>query len=519
MDQPPAAPDAVAGETAAAVDLGSNSFHMIVMRELPGGELRVIDKIKHRVRLAAGLGEDGRLDRDAQERALESLEMMGQRIQSLEAKLVRAVGTNTLRKASNALPFLVRASGALGHRIDVISGREEARLIFQGVSHDLPPEDRTLVVDIGGGSTELIVGQERSPLALDSLYMGCVSYSLRFFPDGRVTPKRFAQARTAAALQLQSAARTYRELGWDRAVGSSGTVRAIERVLRENGLEHDGITRSGMARLAERLQARRRMDRVQLAGLSETRRPVLPGGLAILQAVFEALGVERMDASDSALREGVILDLLGRRHDDDARARSTRRFAERFGVDAEHSARVRATALHLFDQVADAWQLREDPGWRQLLAWAADLHQVGIFVSWSGHHKHGAYLIQHADLAGFSRSEQELMAALVLSHRGRLSEERVSSVYRGPLRPAVRLAVVLRLARRLHRSRDPQPLQPMVERVTPSRLRLRFDPDALAAQPLTRADLADEARALAAVGVRLEVRAGDAPAPTPPSAR
>ena len=506
------------GHTAAAVDLGSNSFHMIVMRALPSGELRVIDKIKHRVRLAAGLDDEGRLDADAQERALESLQMMGQRIQSLHADLVRAVGTNTLRKASNALPFLVRASGALGHRIDVISGREEARLIYQGVSHDLSPDDRLLVVDIGGGSTELIIGEDREPLSLDSLYMGCVSWSMRFFPEGRVSRRRFADARTAARLQLQSAARRYRDLGWGRALGSSGTVRAIERVLRENGLEYDGITATGMQRLADLLAASKRMDRARLSGLSDTRRPVLPGGLAILQAVFEALEIERMDASDNALREGVILDLLGREHDDDARAVATRRFAARFGVDPSHAGHVRDTALRLYDAVAKTWKLDVDPNTRRLLAWAAELHEVGIFVSWSGHHKHGAYLIQHADLAGFSRSEQELMAALVLSHRGRLSHERIASVYRGPMHLALRLAVLLRLAHRLHRSRDVERAQPRVAKVTPQRLRLAFDADTLAAQPLTRADLAEEARALAAVGVKLEVRAQPAD-PTPTAAR
>ena len=515
----PQTPTPAPGRTAAAVDLGSNSFHMIVMRALPSGELRVIDKIKHRVRLAAGLDEDGRLDGAAQERALESLKMMGQRIQSLHAELVRAVGTNTLRKASNALPFLVRASGALGHRIDVISGREEARLIYQGVSHDLPPDQRLLVVDIGGGSTELIIGEAREPLSLDSLYMGCVSWSMRYFPDGRVSPRRFEVARTAARLQLQSAARRYRDLGWGRALGSSGSVRAIERVLRENGLEYDGITAPGMQRLADLLGASKRMERARLSGLSDTRRPVLPGGLAILQAVFEALGVERMAASDHALREGVILDLLGRELDDDARAVATRRFAARFGVDPGHAGRVRDTALLLHDAVAKSWKLDADPNNRRLLAWAAELHEAGIFVSWSGHHKHGAYLIQHADLAGFSRSDQELMAALVLSHRGRLSQERIASVFRGPMHPALRLAVLLRLAHRLHRSRDLDSVQPQVAKVTPSRLRLSFDAAALAAQPLTRADLAEEARILAAVGVRLEVRAVAAPPATPTTAR
>ena len=504
MDAPPTSDSAI-DATAAAVDLGSNSFHMVVARVLPGGELRVLDRIKHRVRLAGGLDGDGRLTPIAQERALESLRIMGERIQSLRPQLVRAVGTNTLRRARNSLPFLIRASKALGHRIDVISGREEARLIFAGVGHDLPGAARTLIVDIGGGSTEVIVGEERRPLSLDSLYMGCVSFSERFFPGGRVTKAAFKEARTAARQQLATMERRARALGWARAVGSSGTVRAVEKVLLQSGLCPDGLTPAGMARLEDHLIARKRMDAVELDGLSESRRPVLPGGLAILQAVFSALDVDRMQASDSALREGVILDLLGRHSDSDMRAIAARRFGRRFGVDEAQAGRVRDTALGFFDAVAPGWGVAGDPALRLLLGWAADLHEVGIFVSWSGYHKHGAYLLQHADLAGFSRNDQETLAALVLAHRGKLSVERLRSVYRGPVEPVLRTAVLLRLAHRLCRSREPTPIGGRLHLDGETQLVLEVPAGQLDGRPLTRADLADEARMLRRVGLTLAV--------------
>lgn len=490
----------------AAIDLGSNSFHMVVAEATGDGDFRVIDRIRHRVRLAAGLDDRRMLAPDAQARALDSLAKMGQRLQLFGPNDVRAVGTNTFRKARNGLPFLVRCSAALGHRIDIISGREEARLVFGGVRHGLPDGQRSLVVDIGGGSTEVIIGEQARPLQLDSLYMGCVSYSERFFGDGRLTKAGFKAARVAAGLELAPIARRYRDLGWARAVGSSGTVRALAAMSSHLQGNDGHITPRGLAALERQLLLAGHVQRLRLPGLSENRRPVIAGGLAILQAVFAALEVEQMRPSNSALREGVLLDLLGRGSPKDRRARAVRSFATQFGVDAAHASRVTHTALQLFDAVEPAWRLSAAiPDARRLLEWAAQLHEVGLVLRWSGHHKHGRYLIENGDLPGFSRSEQATLATLVLGHRGRLSAARLQDVSTASVSALVRLCVPLRLAHRLQRERSPAPLLPCAVTARGDQLTVEFDAPA-EEHPLTRADLEAESAVLESVGVRLAVR-------------
>lgn len=492
----------------AAVDLGSNSFHMVVAEATDSGDFRVLDRIRHRVRLAAGLGDRRMLATDAQARALDSLAKMGQRIQGFAPENVRAVGTNTFRKARNGLPFLVRCSKALGHRIDIISGREEARLVFAGVQHGLPDQRQSLVVDIGGGSTELIVGGQDGPVLLDSLFMGCVSHSERFFPGGKLSKGRFKAARMSASLELAPIARRYRELGWERAVGSSGTVRALSGMLRETGTTDGSITRDGLRSLERRLVEAGHLDRVRLPGLSEMRRPVIPGGLAILRAVFEGLGVDSMRPSDSALREGVLLDLLGRGGAQDRRAQAVAVFAQRFGVDGGHADRVGETALAIFDAIDPTWGLsRSLPEARRFVAWAAQVHEVGLMLRWQGYHKHSAYLLENGDLPGFTRSEQGLLAALVLGHRGRLSASRLRAVSSQPPALLLRLCIPLRLAHRLQRERDASLHTPTVVQVGTDQLTLALV-GRQGAHPLTQADLMEEARVLESVGVRLVLQQG-----------
>ena len=493
-----------APDTVAAIDLGSNSFHMVVARVGGDGEVHVVDRLKRTVRMAAGLDEEGNLDESARERALEALTQMGERVAAMPPQAVRVVGTNTLRRARNSGALLEAAEAAVGHPIEIISGHEEARLIYGGVQHDRPPEGRRLVVDIGGGSTELIIGEDTEPAMLDSRFMGCVSWSMRFFPDGRISKKRFQKAITAARVGLDSIARNYIAMGWDEAVGSSGTINAVEKVLMETGLGPDGITSDALDRLRREFIRLGHTDALELPGLSERRRAVIAGGLAVLIGVFEALGIRRMEASQSALREGVLYDLLGRLAHSDVREKTIERLAEQHVVDPAHAARVESCAVTLFERVHAAWELHPTRD-LALLRWAARIHEMGISVSYDSYHKHGAYLLQHGDLPGFSRQGQSILAALVLAHRGKLDRDRITAVYTGPLEPVLHLAVVLRLARRLHRARAPGVVPVPEVEASPRRMRLIFPEGFLKAHPLMRADLKEEIGVWANAGMHLEV--------------
>ena len=489
------------GRTIAAVDLGSNSFHLVVAQLRPDArDFVVIDRLKQPVRLRMGLDESGRLQPEAQSRALACLSRFGERLADIPRGDVRAVGTNTLRSARNSLPFLVRARRALGHKIEVISGLDEARLIYRGVARDLAGTGRRLVVDIGGGSTELIIGDGREPSDLDSLEMGCVSWTLRHFPDGHLTHKGFQKAVVAARLELEAVVVRLRSLGWGTAVGASGTIKAVDKVVHAM-LGHPEITPAGLRAVVDAVVACRHVDRLRLPGLRDVRRPVFAGGLAVLCAVVDSLGIERMTAAQGALREGVLLDLLGRLHHDDVRDDTVARLGVRFGVDPAQAERVRATALRFFDQVQTAWSLTSHRH-RRLLAWAADLHECGIFIDHRSHHRHGAYLLRHADLPGFSRQDQQALAALVRLHRGSFTEERVREGYDGRPGPILRLGVLLRLAAGLHRSR--QAIEGEVGLSARGGLVEIFLPEGyLDVRPLSSADLRREAVQLEAAGFRL----------------
>jgi exopolyphosphatase/guanosine-5'-triphosphate,3'-diphosphate pyrophosphatase len=487
-----------------AVDLGSNSFHMVVAR-LVGGEPHVLDRLRDRVALGAGLDGRNRLSRPAQERALASLRRFGQRVKDLPPGSVRAVGTNALRQAANARGFLARARRVLGHPIEVISGREEARLIYVGVAHGLADDaGRRLVVDIGGGSTECILGERLDALLTDSLYMGCVNWTRRFFPGGDVRRGSMGEAVIAAQLELQSIERRYQALGWERCVGASGTILAVESVLRAKGWSERGITREGLRRLREHVEAHRRVARIDLPGMQPERREVFPGGLAVLIAVFESLRIERMDITPASLREGLIHDLVGRIRHEDARQRTIRVFSQRYHLDVEHAVQVERTALALLEQAAASWGLEgEEP--RQLLSWAAHVHEIGLSVGFAGHHKHGAYIIAHADMPGFSREDQQVLAALVGGHRRRLRPDAFRELPAALAEPALRLCLLLRLAVCVNRARSPHGVPAGVLSAGARRVALTFPRGWLDRHPLTRADLRNEADAFRVAGVSLAV--------------
>jgi exopolyphosphatase/guanosine-5'-triphosphate,3'-diphosphate pyrophosphatase len=493
-----------AARSVAAVDLGSNSFHMVVAR-VQDGHVHVVDRLKERVALGEGLVKGGDLSGGAQRRALACLARFGQRLRDMPSRNVRAVGTNALRRAPNAREFLARAEPVLGHSIEVIPGREEARLIYLGVAHSRQDDPgRRLVVDIGGGSTECIIGRRFEPLLMDSLYMGCVAWSMRHFEGGRVTKKSMRRARLAARLELRPIRRRYRRVGWETCLGSSGTVLAIEEISRAAGWSKGGVTTKSLARLRDALIDAGRADRLELPGLDAERAPVLAGGVAILSAVFDEFGVEKMDASTGALREGVLYDLLGRFRHEDVRDRTIRRLALRHAVDAAQAARVERTAAKSLADVAKAWRLTDEDA-KKLLSWASQVHEVGLSVAYSGHHRHGAYLVANSDLPGFSRDDQQLLATLILGHRRKLQPEAFAELPGGAAAREVRLCVLLRLAVLLHRSRSAR--RPPGLKLTARResLHVRFAPGWLARHPLTRADLDEERRLLADAGFRLEV--------------
>jgi exopolyphosphatase/guanosine-5'-triphosphate,3'-diphosphate pyrophosphatase len=488
----------------AAVDLGSNSFHMVVAR-VQAGHVHVVDRLKERVALGEGLDKRGDLSGAAQRRALACLARFGQRLRDMPTRNVRAVGTNALRRATNVREFLARAEPVLGHAIEVIPGREEARLIYLGVAHSRQDDPgRRLVVDIGGGSTECIIGRGFEPLAMDSLDMGCVAWSLRHFKGGRVTRKSMRRARLAARLELRPIRRRYRRLGWTTCLGSSGTVLAIAQIVRESGWAADGVSKKALVRLRDALVDAGNVERLDLPGLDAERVPVLAGGVAILSAVFDELGIEKMTTSSGALREGVLYDLLGRFGHEDVRDRTIRRLALRHGVDAAQAARVERTATKALADVAKDWDLADDEA-RSLLSWASQVHEVGLSVAYSGHHRHGAYLVAHSDLPGFSRDDQQTLATLILGHRRRPESVSFDALPGGASTRALRLCVLLRLAVLLHRSRSERRAPALRLHAGRGSLAVRFPDGWLARHPLTRADIDEERALLAETGFRLDV--------------
>ncbi len=483
-----------------AIDLGSNSFHMVIAR-LSGGQLHVIDRMRERVKLAAGLDGQKMLTESSQQRALECLRRFGQRLQPIPQARVRAVGTNTLRLARNGRDFMARAREALGHPIEVISGREEARIVYLGVAHDLSDDaGRRLVIDIGGGSTELILGERFEARRTESLHIGCVSHTARFFADGRLRRENFREAITEAQVELEPLKRDFRNTGWVSAVGSSGTINAVDGILRTNNWS-DGITYAGLRTLRDAMISQGRIDKLEIADLSEERASVLPGGLAILMGVFKSLRIERMTAASGALREGLLYDTLGRIQHEDVRDRTIERLTDRFGIDREQAKRVQTTARSFLDQVAYAWDLHH-PDYGMLLDWAARLHEIGLSVSFSGFHTHGHYIVTHADMPGFSRDQQAYLAALVGAHRRRLKPERLDPLRAVGGETALRLAALLRLAATFNRARDPRPLPECTLTAAGHVLELRLPPGWLEEHPMTKTDLLKQGDYLGMSGLR-----------------
>jgi len=490
------------GELLASIDLGSNSFHMVVARCVLG-QLRVVDRLRETVRIATGLRANGDLDADARERAFACLARFGERIHSLPPNRVRAIATNTVRRLRNPQAFLIPAETALGHSIEVVSGREEARLIYLGVAHGLPPSDaRRLVIDIGGGSTEFIIGTGIQPLERESLQMGCIASTRRFFPDGKISAKRWDAGQTELAQQFQQFSGIYRTLGWQEVIGSSGTARAIAEMEGGPDAAVPGITRAGLERSVQALLRFNRIEDIRLPGVSADRRPVIAGGLLVMATAFRELGLDQMRVCETAMREGILYDMLGRSRNRDPRDAAIAAMALRYGVDADHAARVEAMALALFDQVAERWELEDED--RLMLGWAARLHELGLAISHSQHQKHAAYVISNSDIDGFSRQEQTVLAALVRGQRRSLSRSLLAGLSGRIAQATLRSIVLLRLAILLCRSHTTEPSSLRLE-AGESRISLTIPRTWLDAHALARADLDTEREDLAEMGMRLSI--------------
>lgn len=491
-------------EIVAAVDLGSNSFHMIVCT-LRDGKLQIQDRIREMVRLASGLDKNDEIDAETQARALACLERFGQRVRHFPPGSVRAVGTNTLRIANNAQEFLSKAEKALNHPIDIISGIEEARLIYLGVSYSLGSDDNTrLVMDIGGGSTEYILGTGDSPCEKESLHMGCVTLSNQFFKGGKLSKNAFGQAVLFAEQQLEPFQQTFRRNKWDKAIGASGTLRAIDKVLKLKNWSHDGITLEGLEQLAAHIGHCNHINDLKLPDLNPNRLPVFPGGVAIVYATFKSLGIDRMVVSEGALREGLIQDLMGRIFDRDIRSATVESWAKRFHTDKPHAARIKQTIAYMLPQLSNEKNPIDNDTITQYLNWAADLHEIGRDIAHSGYHKHSAYIIDNGDLAGFSRQDQILLATLVRTHRRKF----VRSLFAALPPPwkdlAPYLSIILRLAVLLRRNRFDADLPEFKIAIEKTKIRLTFPKNWLNESPLTHADLMQEADYLKQSGFKLD---------------
>jgi exopolyphosphatase/guanosine-5'-triphosphate,3'-diphosphate pyrophosphatase len=488
------------GSLLAALDLGSNSFHLIIAR-VEHGELRPVEALAEKVQLGAGL-ENGELAVDAIERGLDCLGRFAQMMASLDIQRVRAVGTHALRIARNRRLFTAPARELLGTPIEVIYGREEARLVYLGVAHTLADDAQSrLVIDIGGGSTEFIIGERFEPRELASLQMGCVSYSNRFFPDGKISASAFSTARDHAILAASSIRYHFHRRHWQECVGSSGTLQAIETLLGQHGWSDNGITPAGLARLEQALLTFDTMDDINLDGLAEARRNVIVAGTAITRALFDTLEIEHMRTSRGALREGVLYDLLGRLTHEDVRERTVNALMLRYNVDGDIAANVERRARVFYTATRKSWHL-DNQDW-ELLHWTARCHELGIAISHKHYNRHSAYLLRNTDLPGFSQDEQEQLALLAQAHRGKLNDALFDDTPEPEQPRAKHLISIIRLAALFKYVEQLEQLPEFTVQASADALTLEFPEQWLQEHPLTAAELQREQAQLAKIGLEL----------------
>lgn len=487
----------------AAIDLGSNSFHMIVAR-IVNGSIQILSRIKRRVRLAEGLDEHQMLDKAAIERGVACLNLFAKRLRGFSPENVKVVGTYTLRRAVNNQEFIAQAKTVFPYPIEIITGQQEATLIYAGVSHTQAEQGRKLVVDIGGGSTEMSIGDGFQPLRAESRHMGCVSFAKRFFDGGSLSQERFERAYHTAMVKIEDLGVEYRQLGWQNVFGSSGTIKTVSKVLIANGYGDGEITESRLTSLIERCLTYSSLHQIELKGLLEERADVLVPGLAILLALFHTFQIKTMRYSDGALREGVMYGLEKRFQVENIRHRTAQALAEQFNIDQAQAVRVRDTALNLFEQV-DVWKNRRQiKELRSLLKWACLLHEVGISINHNGVHRHSSYIIANCDLPGFDSEQQNLLSLLMRHHLKGFKRSDVRSTHRYQHRDILTLLRLFRLAVLLNRSRQATDKSLQLNLVIEKSVwNLSFEQGFLAQNPLIFFDLEEERNYLEVLGLEL----------------
>lgn len=490
------------GSLLAALDLGSNSFHLIIAK-IEHGEMRPVETLAEKVQLGAGL-HAGVLSEEAMERGLACLTRFAQLLESVEVDRIRVVGTNALRVARNRWEFTLRARQILGTGVDVIYGVEEARLVYLGVAHSLADDAQSrLVIDIGGGSTEFIIGEKFEPRQLESLQMGCVSYNTEFFPEGQINRTQYNRAYNKARIESTRIRHKYHSGHWTEAIGSSGTLQAIETILLIHGWSEGGINRSGLKELENALLDFDCIAEIELEGLGASRRGVIVSGVAIISALFDTLNIEHMRASKGGLREGVLYDLLGRLTHEDVRERTCNALAQRYNVDRDNVALVERRARVLYTASRISWNLGNND-W-DLLHWAVRTYEIGMAISHKNYNRHSAYLLRNADLAGFSQQEQEYLAVIALTHRGKLNEELFQDIPEQEHPRLFRLTAILRLAVHFKYADELELLPEFTITASEQSLSLNFPDGWLEQHPLTASELEQEQKALKKIGLTLQL--------------
>lgn len=490
----------------AAIDLGSNSFHMIVAR-IVNGSIQVLSRIKRRVRLADGLDENRILSQEVIERGVACLALFADRLQGFSAENVKVVGTYTLRRAINNDEFLQQAKAVFPFPIQIISGVEEATLIYSGVSHTQPEQGRKFVIDIGGGSTEMTIGDDFTPVRAESRHMGCVSFANRFFPKGELTEERFDAAYQLAMEKIEDLMWEYQQLGWQHVLGSSGTIKTVQKVLIANGYRDGLITEERLQMLIDECLKFNSLNDIEMKGLVEERADVLVPGLAILLALFHTFRMESMRYSDGALREGVMYGLEKSFQVVDIRQRTAMALAEQFNIDQEQAKRVEHTALQLFEQVKTWRNRRQVDELRSMLKWASLLHEIGIVINHNGVNRHSAYIIANRDLPGFDTEQQNLLATLMRFHLKNFKRSEIRSTNRYQHRDILTLLRLFRLAVLLNRARQAtETAQNLVLNIDNNKWELVFESGFLAENPLVQADLEDEQKQLIPLELKLSFR-------------
>ncbi len=494
----------VASPLYAAIDLGSNSFHMLVVRHI-NGSVQTMAKIKRKVRLAAGLDENNDLSLEAMQRGWDCLSLFAERLQDIPAQNIRIVGTATLRTANNVEQFLNKANEILGHPIEVISGEEEAATIYKGVAHTSGGSGRRLVVDIGGASTELIIGEGFDTKALTSLKMGCVTWLERHFKDRQLSDTNFNNAIDAAKATLAPILEQYRTLGWNVCVGASGTVQALQEIMLAQGMD-EVITHAKLKRLQKQAMMADHLEELEIEGLTLERALVFPSGLSILIAVFESLGIESMTLAGGALREGLVYEMVDELRQSNIRQRTIRSVQSRYQIDQAYGEQVADLVMKMLDQCGNEQWIAE-PQARMLLRSVAQLHEIGLSIDFKKGGEHSAYLLQHLDLPGFTRAQKHLLAEVARRYRDTLTalpeQYALSASSARRLLRLLRLAVIISHRRQTH-------LQPEFSlKASGDELTLDIAQSWLDSNPLTKAELETEANRQTDIGWPLSIRTTD----------